>query len=621
MSVLRRQIHPEIRVLDRKEGLVEYVASDETLDSYNEIIRADGWRFDHFSKNAPFVDSHNYGSIDCCIGKVVGFEVRNKQLVETVKWAIDVPDNALAQKGFAMTEAGYLRAVSVGFQPEMTVTPYDNPKDYEDAMAEMGLDPKRDAVRCIYLRQQQKELSACIIGANPNAVAKAGIARAYEEGILNDRDLERWPNLRRAVESERRNPNRTHFTKANSMSSREKLISTIDEITKRQTELHQRATPSLMEQAEKARRGNSEGELMRIAQRIDDNFTSRRRLSARPILLAALRDPEVRGTINGMLRMAGGFSATSEQTEITKRSLTPAAGGLGASLLSMSIATMIWDLCAIYGIWRELSLQPASTMLAKFPNVTTPIQPAAWVTPNNIGGTIATDATLAGGGPTPEMNTLAVLLPVTNELLADAGVDLTLFFLERFSQSLSASLDYACLQGSGANDTVSGLQTGMFIDGTIPNVSAAKGGFPLANLTRTDFVNAVAAIAPAGLQRECKWIISTSFIAPLLQLRDGNGPQYLLKTPAETQDGTWRLCGFEVLFSPQAPNTDAAGMKIAAVGAMADAYSVYMREQIEVMASGSAQFNANVTVFRGITRAFVQTKQASWIATLSEAAN
>ena len=73
MSVLRREIHPEARVLDDRQGIVEYVASDEAIDSDAEIIRADGWRFDRMRKNAPFVDSHKYGTIGGLLGKVVDF--------------------------------------------------------------------------------------------------------------------------------------------------------------------------------------------------------------------------------------------------------------------------------------------------------------------------------------------------------------------------------------------------------------------------------------------------------------------------------------------------------------------------------------------------------------------
>lgn len=183
--MLRRTIHPEVRVLDASAGLVEYVASDETVDSYREVIRATGWRFDDFEKNAPFVDSHEYGTIEKLVGKVVDFAVRGKQLVETVQWAIDVPENKLAQLGWKMTQAGYLRAVSVGFVPLRVATPHSsNSMEWQEALQSVG--GKADSgIRAIYLEQQQKELSACILGANPNALAKS-----YKAGALTDSDLE-----------------------------------------------------------------------------------------------------------------------------------------------------------------------------------------------------------------------------------------------------------------------------------------------------------------------------------------------------------------------------------------------------------------------------------------------
>lgn len=185
MPTLRRQIHPQIRVLDSQRGLVEYVASDETLDSYREIIRADGWRFDQFKKNAPFVDSHEYGTLEKLVGKVVDFGVVGKRLVETVQWAVDVAENKLAQLGWKMTQAGYLKAVSVGFMPESTVTSADSPA-FKAQLRELGLQPDAN-VRTIYTRQQQIELSAVIVGANPNALPMA--ARALKAGVIDDADL------------------------------------------------------------------------------------------------------------------------------------------------------------------------------------------------------------------------------------------------------------------------------------------------------------------------------------------------------------------------------------------------------------------------------------------------
>jgi hypothetical protein len=187
-SPLRRTIHPVVKVIDEKAGIVEYIASDESLDSYNEIVKADGARFNRFQKNAPFVDSHNYESIECLLGKVMDWNVASRRVVETVKWAIDagLPEDHLANIGFKMTVAGYLKAVSIGFMPLAYATKWDsNPTQFQNALADMNVAAGTN-VNAVFLEWEQMELSACVIGANPNAVAKA-----YKAGIINDAVLEK----------------------------------------------------------------------------------------------------------------------------------------------------------------------------------------------------------------------------------------------------------------------------------------------------------------------------------------------------------------------------------------------------------------------------------------------
>lgn len=184
-ETLSRTLAPEIRVLNAEKGLVEYIASDETLDSYSEIIRAAGWRFDQrFTSNPVFVDSHSYWGIRDVLGKVVEWKVDGKKLVEVVQWAIDVSENALARLGFEMTAKGYLKAVSVGFIPTRAIRRED--ADFTKCCDEMGLETSaRDAVRRIFWEQQQIELSACVIGANPAALAKAYDDRSIERGLFD----------------------------------------------------------------------------------------------------------------------------------------------------------------------------------------------------------------------------------------------------------------------------------------------------------------------------------------------------------------------------------------------------------------------------------------------------
>lgn len=187
MKTLRREIHPVVKVIDEKQGIVEYVASDESIDSYGEIVRASGADFSRFKKNAPFVDSHNYESIGCCLGEVVGYGVQGNTVVETVKWAIGMfPEPGLADWGFRMTAAGFLKAVSIGFIPTKYVTKWDNnPSAFNECLEDLSVSAGSN-VSCVYLTWLQLELSACCIGANGNAVAKA-----YKAGVLSDGDLDK----------------------------------------------------------------------------------------------------------------------------------------------------------------------------------------------------------------------------------------------------------------------------------------------------------------------------------------------------------------------------------------------------------------------------------------------
>lgn len=178
---LARLLTPEIKVISAVDHTVDYIASDATLDCYNEVLVAKGVKFDRFSKNAPFVDSHDYSTIEKLLGSVIEFGVKSGKVVERVKWAVDV--SPLAALGFKLTESGHLKAVSVGFIP-VKYAWRDQP-EFAEMVKELGMDADTVAkCRCIHREWMQIELSACIIGANPSALAKA-----FHDGALRERDL------------------------------------------------------------------------------------------------------------------------------------------------------------------------------------------------------------------------------------------------------------------------------------------------------------------------------------------------------------------------------------------------------------------------------------------------
>lgn len=178
-----RALNVEARVISEKDGTVDYIASDATLDAYREIIDPKGWKFTHFEKNAPFVDSHDYWSIEKLLGKVISFQVTDGKLIERVQWAKDIQESKLAQLGWKLTTGGFLKAVSVGFMSVKHA--WSGSKEFADAAVKLGLDVAT-AGQCyrIFLEQEQLELSACIIGANPSALAKGHAA-----GCVKDADL------------------------------------------------------------------------------------------------------------------------------------------------------------------------------------------------------------------------------------------------------------------------------------------------------------------------------------------------------------------------------------------------------------------------------------------------
>lgn len=178
---LVRSIVPEIKIVSAKTAEVEYVASDASLDCYREILVPTGVDFSRFEKNAPFVDSHDYSTLERLLGSVTHFEVKAGKVIERVQWAVDV--SPLASLGFKLTESGHLKAVSVGFMPVDMV--WRDESEFVNAVKDLGLSAELAAqVRCIHRKWQQIELSACIIGANPNALAKA-----FQEGALKEADL------------------------------------------------------------------------------------------------------------------------------------------------------------------------------------------------------------------------------------------------------------------------------------------------------------------------------------------------------------------------------------------------------------------------------------------------
>jgi HK97 family phage major capsid protein len=603
MTTLRRTIHPEIRVLDYKSGIAEYIASDESLDSYNEIIRADGWRFNRFQKNAPFVDSHDYNTLGKLLGKVIDFKVRGSKLIETVQWAVDVAENQLAQLGWKMTAAGYLKAVSVGFYPVRSVSRWDSDQSgYITELARLGLKPESGA-RVIYIEQEQIELSACIIGANGNALAKARQAGVITDGNLHALATS-FPDFVAEIERVLSPATSRHFSFAPQIKttptpsepmSQTAFISRLAQITGGNSNLpagHNLASPF-----------NADGELPGL------------RTLCEAALLAA---PELRVQISAAYKHAGGVNPeniSNAEREIIRTVIAPGTSP-GSGMVPTPVASLVLNLMNLYGAWQTLGVVPLDSGKSTLAEVS--VEPyAAWITPANNGTAAMLPGSIVGAGIAAECPTIGALIEVANALIEDAKTTWEGALLEAMVNSLNKAADFACFAADGGDDATDGGQTGIFAHAGVTAKVAGAGNVSVATLDFQDFADTIGTVSPAALQRPCRWWINPAFLPKIMTIKDGN--EKILKAPARVGDD-WMLAGFPVTWTAAAPSTDSPASNVAAFG-RGDAFTFAIARSFELRRSESGRgYNYNLSLVRATMRAQAKMRNAASFATLKTAA-
>ena len=178
-KILRRwQDTPEIRKIDEESRTVEFVASDNSVDSYKTVLPVDKWDLTRYSGNGIVGYMHDvYGASwtksadpDDIIGKGVAFVEDDKLIVRITFEPADL--NERADKIFRKLQFGSLHAVSVGFRATAKGHMGDE---------ERGEDPNV----YYYAGQELLEVSVVNIPANANALKRSiqeeEASREYEE--------------------------------------------------------------------------------------------------------------------------------------------------------------------------------------------------------------------------------------------------------------------------------------------------------------------------------------------------------------------------------------------------------------------------------------------------------
>jgi len=145
------------------DPVMDFIATDETVDRYNEVIRLDGWQLDNYRANPVVVDSHDYSSITRILGNSPDVKITDGKMINRVRFALDNPLGAMAYK---MAKGGFIKSQSVGFIP------------IEWTRGKGATEPDR-----IYTKQELLEISLVSIPANPGATIGAALkSGAIERG-------------------------------------------------------------------------------------------------------------------------------------------------------------------------------------------------------------------------------------------------------------------------------------------------------------------------------------------------------------------------------------------------------------------------------------------------------
>lgn len=157
------QVETAFTKSETKDNVFHAIFSTDSIDRHGEIVYQN-WNLKNFKKNPVYLDSHNYGSIEHILGKVVKIKQTENQLIGDIEFAMSNPKGAMACE---MAKGGFLSASSVGFIPN-------------------EFDEKGNITKSELL-----EISGVSVPANPEAV--------YEvkelNHIVSDEDIKENPEL------------------------------------------------------------------------------------------------------------------------------------------------------------------------------------------------------------------------------------------------------------------------------------------------------------------------------------------------------------------------------------------------------------------------------------------
>jgi HK97 family phage major capsid protein len=183
-----------------------------------------------------------------------------------------------------------------------------------------------------------------------------------------------------------------------------------------------------------------------------------------------------------------------------------------------------------------------------------------------------------------------LLIPVSNELIADAGFDISAHLAEQAGNGLGFAVNEALTNGTGS-DQPNGVKTAA--GSGITGGTGVTGGFTADNLIDLQYSLDGAARRLPGVA----YMAAGATIGQMRKLRDGDGT-YLYQVNVGQPDS---FAGYNVIENPALPATGTGVVGSVLFGHM-PSYKVRVAGGVQVATSTDYSFNTDSTTFRVLMR-------------------
>lgn len=141
---------------------------------------------------------------------------------------------------------------------------------------------------------------------------------------------------------------------------------------------------------------------------------------------------------------------------------------------------------------------------------------------------------------------LAVIVPMTEELLEDSAVNLTELVAQLVREAIDKEVDLQFFNGSGSP------WTGLLRNTAIPALELGSGETDGSDVLVDDFLAAIDAL-PAGARRNAKFYMHSSFLTQIRKQKDSQG-RYVFDPAVRIGDSVGTFLGYPVVLSDAFPS-------------------------------------------------------------------